>query len=131
MSLKRNSRQSVAAVIASYAAFLAMPPGTDERRRPLIEEVVRDCDERYRRLLYAVIREMGLCHEDAEDVIQGILLRWTRQLEAGRKLPAPEALKVWFRRVAHNSRLALRTRAICALSLAALNRSRSSCQAFA
>jgi RNA polymerase sigma factor (sigma-70 family) len=100
---KQEASRRVAAVIASYVAFLALKPEQSERRRELIEEVVRDCDERYGWLMYSVIRAMGLGHEDREDVIQDILLRWAQRLESGWKLPAPEALTVWFRTVARNA----------------------------
>jgi RNA polymerase sigma factor (sigma-70 family) len=56
--------------------------------------------------MYKVIRAMAVSHEGAQDVIQDILLRWTRQLEAGRNLPAPEALTEWFRTVARFAAIA-------------------------
>jgi RNA polymerase sigma factor (sigma-70 family) len=71
-----------------------------------MEEVVRDCHAEYRWLMYKVIRAMPVGQEDTEDVIQDILLRWTRQLEGGRNLPAPEALTEWFRTVARHAAIA-------------------------
>jgi RNA polymerase sigma factor (sigma-70 family) len=100
MNMSRETRHNAADVIASYVDFLTIGPEQNQRRRQLIEEVVSDCDARYRWLMYSVIRAIGLRHEDAEDVLQEILLRWTRQLEAGRNLPAPEALTAWLRAVA-------------------------------
>jgi RNA polymerase sigma factor (sigma-70 family) len=98
-----SSRTSTAAVLASYAAFLGTELGPHENRKQLIDVIVRDCDTRYRWGVYAMIRRMNLGHEDAEDILQDILFRWTRQLESGGKLPAPEALTTWFRKVGRHA----------------------------
>ncbi len=104
--LRNRNHTSSVPIIASYAEFLALKPGQDGRRRELIAQVVRECIERYFRLMYKVIRPVVVSHEDAEDVIQDILIRWTLQLDAGKNLPNSAALAAWFRRVAYYAGIA-------------------------
>ncbi len=101
-----SDRNTTQCGIGAYAELLAMDPGFHERRRQLIEEIVRECDARYRWLMYSVIRAMRLSVEDAEDILQDILLRWSRRLEAGRNLPKPEALTAWFKQMARYAAIA-------------------------
>lgn len=99
-----SSHMTKIVVVPSYAAYLAMEPSTREHREQLIAEIVWDCYARYHPGLRALLRRrMHLSHEDAEDILQSILFRWTQQLQARRKLPAPEALSSWFRSVARNA----------------------------
>lgn len=106
MSMNQEPRRSVAAVIDSYVALLALPPDQHERRKQLIVEVVQECAVEHGGRMYGVIRAFRLGREDAEDLIQEILIRWTQQLESGHNLPAPGALTAWFRKVARNAAIA-------------------------
>lgn len=103
MGMKRESLQGVASVIPAYVALLALPPELHERRRPLIAEVVQECDTRYRGLFYAVIRAMGMRRDEADDIVQDTLLHWRQRLENRQKLPPPEALTTYLKTIARNA----------------------------
>jgi RNA polymerase sigma factor (sigma-70 family) len=98
-----SKRNGIAVAIESYREFLALEPGPHERRKQLIEEVVEDCNEQYRGKLCAVIKRILPSREDAEGLVQEILMRWVQALEAGRKLPKPEKLTAFFKRAARNA----------------------------
>jgi RNA polymerase sigma factor (sigma-70 family) len=101
MNGKLSSRPgNRAATIASYVAFLAMSPGQPEQRKQLADQVVSDCYGLYYWAIYRKMRMMNLRHEDAEDGLQQVFIRWTQQLEAADKLPVPEALLSWLLKLA-------------------------------